>query len=189
MKKIILALCAIFCVVTTQAQEHMTFKGVSMGCDLMTFVSRLKDKGCTVEFIQDDCAVLMGNFAGSDSCSIGVFCTAKSKQVWKVIVYFPEKTSWFPLKSEYKSLKESYTAKYGTPKSYETFSCPYEDGDGCEMMALAAGLCKYFSFFETSICSIMLGIDETKRVGVTYEDKLNVEVFKKEKQAIVSSDI
>ena len=86
MKKILLTLCTLLIVALAQAQEHMTFKDISMDCNLTTFVSKLEAKGYRTTLLEDDNAVLKGNFAGKDDCSIYVLCTAKSKLVWKVAV-------------------------------------------------------------------------------------------------------
>ena len=61
MKKILLTLCAVILAVTLQAQEHMAFKGVSMGCNITSFVSQLKTKGFTVEYQADNGVILKGN--------------------------------------------------------------------------------------------------------------------------------
>ena len=49
MKRILLTLCAVMLAVALQAQEHMSFKGISMGGNLSTFVSALKNQGFTQE--------------------------------------------------------------------------------------------------------------------------------------------
>lgn len=158
MKKILLTICTLLIVALAQAQEHMTFKDISMDCDLTTFVAKLKAKGYKTTLIQEDAAVLSGNFAGKDDCKIVVLCTAASKLVWKVGVVFPKKISWSSLKSEYNTFKESYTQKYGTPKSYEFFSDPYYEGDGYELQALGLEKCTYASFYNTPLGGIILNI-------------------------------
>ena len=105
MKKTLLSLCTILLVTFVQAQEHMTFKDISLNCDITTFVAKLKAKGYTTTMEFENGAILSGSFAGKDDCAIIILCTAKSKLVWKVCVGFPEKVSWRSLKSEYNSLK------------------------------------------------------------------------------------
>ena len=160
-----------------------------MGCDMTTFVTQLKGKGFELKYIQDNGAVLSGAFAGKEDCTIYVLCSANTKQVWKVIVDFPKQSSWYSLKGQYNSLKESYTAKYGEPKSYEFFSSPYEEGDGYEMTAVGVEKCSYASFFKTTQCNIVLKIDKDKCVEVQYEDNINVGIWRREKQQAVSNDI
>ena len=189
MKKILLTLCTVLIVAFTQAQEHMTFKDISMNCNLTTFVSKLEAKGYKTILVEDNAAALSGNFAGKDNCTIMILSTTSSKFVWKVVVDFPEHDSWSSLKSEYKSFKESYSQKYGTPKSYEFFSKPYYDGDGYELQALRVEKCTFASFFETPSGNIMLEINKNKCVRVTYEDAINVEIKSREKEQAVSNDI
>lgn len=189
MKKILLTLCTLLIVALTQAQEHMTFKDISMDCNLTTFVSKLKAKGYTTTLIQEDAAVLSGSFAGKDDCTIVVLCTSVSKLVWKVGVIFPKRTSWSSLKSEYNSFKESYTQKYGSPKSYEFFSDPYYEGDGYELQAIGLDKCTYASFFSTPLGGIILKIDSDKCVSVSYEDEINVKIKRSEEENAISNDI
>ena len=189
MKKLLLTLCAILFAMSAYAQEHMTFKGVSMGCNITTFVSQLESKGYTKKLLQDNGAVLSGSFAGKDDCIIFVLCTESTKTVWKVAVKFPEQTSWYSLKSEYNTLKASYTEKYGTPKSYEFFSSPYYEGDGYELQALRMDKCTYASYFSTPVGDIGLEMTDDKCIRVSYEDAANVKIRRVEKERAVSSDI
>lgn len=189
MKKILLTLCAVILAVTLQAQEHMAFKGVSMGCNITSFVSQLKTKGFTVEYQADNGVILKGDFAGKSNCTVMVLPTKVNKMVWKVVVQFPEKTSWYSLKSEYNSFKESYTEKYGKPESYEFFSRPYEEGDGYEMTALGVDKCTYVSYYDTPEGNIALEISDKKCVQVAYEDAITTTIKAKEQETSVSEDI
>ena len=189
MKRLFILTCAILFAVAVQAQEHMTFKGLPMNCDLASFVSQLEAKGYTKLSIDEDSAFLSGSFAGKDNCTIIVLCTTAAKLVWKVAVYFPEQTSWHSLKSEYNSFKQSYTEKYGTPRSYEFFSDPYYEGDTYELQALRLDKCTYSSFYDTPAGYIGLSISSTKKVCVSYEDAINVVIKRNEKKKAVSNDI
>ena len=189
MKKLLLTICAISFAMLVHAQGHMSFKGVSMGRDLTSFVAELTAKGYNKELLQDNGAVLSGGFAGKDDCTIVVLCTSHSKLVWKVMVRFPKRTSWSSLKSEYNSFKESYTEKYGSPKSYEFFTNPYYEGDGYELQALELEKCTYASFFSTPQGHICLEISKKKDVVVSYEDEINTNIKSVEKNKVVSNDI
>ena len=189
MKKILLTICSVLFAMLAQCQEHMTFKGIPMDCNLTSFVSKLESKGYIKEVIQDNGAVLSGNFAGKDDCTILVVCTASSKLVWKIAVQFPERVSWNSLKNEYNSLKESYIEKYGTPISFEFFSNPYYEGDGFELQALILEKCTYSSFFYTSQGNILLKIGTKGRVEVHYEDNINLTTKRKEQENVIASNI
>lgn len=189
MKRFLLTLCAISFSLAVFAQEHMTFKGVSMDNSLSSFISQLKSKGFTLDATEDNVALLKGDFAGKSDCTIGIVATKQGKKVWKVVVYFPEETSWYSLKSEYKSFKSSYTEKYGSPKSFERFDDPYYEGDGYELQALRLEKCTYKSYYNTSKGYISVGIDKSGCVTVAYEDAINVEIKRKEAEMSVSEDI
>ncbi len=189
MKKLLLLTVAILSICFAQAQEHMSFKGVSMGCNISTFVSKLKSLGYVEKAREGDLVVLSGDFAGKDDCEIYVMSTSASKQVWKVGVFFPKQVSWDSLKGEYKNFKESYTEKYGEPKSYEFFKDPYYEGDGYELQALRLEKCRYVSFFDTPVGGIILEIGSTESVLVQYEDAINVSIKNEEAQNIISNDI
>ena len=189
MKRFLLTFCAVLFSIAVFAQEHMTFKGIPMGCDLTTFVSKLKDQGFTQEKLNVDIAVLTGDFAGKTNCRILVAATKQTKQVWKVVVSFPERTSWYSLKDEYQSFKKSYTNKYGKPESYEFFSSPYKEGDGYELQAVRLDKCNYSSFFKLDAGTIWLTISEDENVDVHYEDKITYQLKNKEQESSVTEDI
>ena len=189
MKRFLVTLFAILFSVAIYAQEHLSFKGISMGCDLTTFVSKLKGQGFTQELLYDDAAILKGDFAGKSNCTVVVAATKATKAVWKVLVIFPEKSSWYSLKSEYLTFKESYTSKYGKPSSYEYFRDPYDEGDGYEMQAVRLEKCTYRSFFKLSMGDVCLEISDDECVQVHYQDKINSAILDKEEQQSVSNDI
>lgn len=189
MKRILLTLCAVILAVTLQAQEHMTFKGVPMGSNISSFVSQLKSKGFTQVYANDNGVILNGDFAGKSDCQVVILHTKKDKLVWKVAVSFPQISSWYSLKSEYKSFRDSYTEKYGKPKSYEYFKSPYEEGDGYEMTAVSVGKCTYVSYYNIPEGYISVEIKDDKCVQVAYEDAITSEIDSKETESTVLEDI
>lgn len=172
-----------------QTNEYMTFKGISFNCDINTFASNMEAIGYTQVLMQERAAVYRGNFAGKDGCSIIVLATDTSKLVWKVVVEFPEQISWRSLKNEYNHYKELYTKKYGTPKDIEFFDYPYEEGDGHELRALELEKCTYSSYFTTNQGSVSLHINSQKNININYEDKINVDIWKAEKEQSILSEI
>lgn len=189
MKKALLIICAVLITIMAQAQEHMTFKGIPMNCDLSTFVAKLEAKGYVKIYEKNSGAVLSGDFAGKSDCKIFVLSTEDSKHVWKIAVKFPEQTSWYSLKNEYSTFKTSYTEKYGKPNVYEFFSSPYYEGDGYELQALRLEKCTYVSYFSTPQGDIALEMTTDKCIRVSYEDAINVNIRQGEKDKAVSSDI
>ena len=189
MKRILLTFCAVMLTMALHAQEHMTFKGIPIDGPLSSFISQLETKGFTHELTDGNVAMLKGDFAGKCDCTIGVLASKQSNTVFKIIVYFPKKTSWYSLKSEYKSFKESYTKKYGTPLTYEYFIDPYFDGDGYELQALSLKKCTYASFYKTDKGYISVQINDSKCVTVIYEDAINVQIKNHETEMSISEDI
>ncbi|MBQ2414720.1 MAG: hypothetical protein II315_07355 [Rikenellaceae bacterium] len=195
MKKLFISICAVLFALVVQAQEHMTFKGIPMDCDMDTFASQLEEKGYikipfSTKYIGDTMIVLVGKFAGVDKCFIAIQGTPISKIVWRVGVLFPIEDSWDTLKRCYESLKESYTAKYGKPDSFEYFQKPYYEGCGEELRAVELGKSNYSSyFFVKPKGGIVLTIEKNKQIVVSYEDDINTSVFEQENERIVSNDI
>lgn len=190
MKQLLITFLIFMYSITSMAQtEHMTFKGVPIDGQLNAFVSALEKQGYTKKLQNDDGAILKGDFAGKSDCTIFVVATKVSKTVWKVAIKFPEKASWYSLKDEYKTFRESYTNKYGKPVTYEFFSDPYYEGDGYELQALRKKKCTYVSFFTSSRGNIALEMTDDSCVQVGYEDGINVEIFKREKNQVVLEDI
>lgn len=172
-----------------QTHEYMTFKGLSFNCDINTFVSGLEALGYTLGLIEDRVAVLNGSFANKEGCTIVVLATNTSKLVWKVVINFPEQISWRSLKSEYNTFKDLYTKKYGAPNDYEFFDYPYEEGDGHELTALELEKCTYSSYFTTHQGFVVLDISTQKNIKVSYEDKINCEIWEAEKEESILDEI
>lgn len=179
-----------------ESLSHYSFQGIEMNMKVGAFSTELSRKGYAILYAKEDstACILSGTFAGKDDCSIIVFGTPKSKIVWKVSILFPETKSWYSVKNNYMTLVESYTKKYGNPqKHFEFFSSPYEEGDGYEISAISLEKCHYLSMFEKDNVTILIRINKgdvrTACVNVSYEDKINQELMKKEKSEIVDDDI
>ena len=189
MKKIFISICAVLLAFVAQAQEHMVFKGVSMDCDIDTFIAKLEKSGLKLnEHKYKFCNILTGNFAGEDNCNIYVMYTPQTRLVFKVMVQFPKKTSWNSLKDQYNRLKISYSVKYGDPESFEFFKYPYKEGDGKELEAVQLEKCSYISFYKTSSGYIIIKIFKD-HIQAIYEDNINMEKYQIENSTIVLNDI
>ena len=189
MKRYLIVFFVLVLAAVANAQEHLTFKGVPLGGDISIFVSKLELKGYYVEEKSYDEILMIGDFAGVDTCEVYLSPTPKSRLVWNVTVKFPQKASWQALKGEYLSLKEAYTQKYGEPESYEFFMSPYEEGDGNEMDAVCKGKCGYASFYTLDKGNVVLGIYNDGCVFVVYEDAITYKVCRDEVEANMMNDI
>lgn len=81
--------------------QHMKFNGISMGETPTVFINKLKAKGFTPKYQDDD--ILTGKFCGVQDCTIVV--TTDSDIVLSVCVMFPKKEMWKYLETEYNYLK------------------------------------------------------------------------------------
>lgn len=99
--------------------QHMKFNGISMGETPTVFINKLKAKGFTPKYQNND-DILMGDFCGVQDCIIVV--TTDRNIVLSVCVMFPKKEMWKYLETEYNYFKSLLTQKYGNPyKCVEEF--------------------------------------------------------------------
>jgi len=166
------------------SSEHLKFRDIEIDGTATQFLSKLKNLGYLLRNIDDGIYSLDGKFGGKE-CDIYFLSTEKTKTVWKVAVFFEEKRNWSFLKSDYNSIKEQLTIKYGHPKdSYNFFSSPYQEGDGYELQAIQNEKCRYLTIWELEGGSIALQISESCRLVIQYEDKTNMKKMQKENKEV-----
>lgn len=196
MKKGFITLLFLSLLLSLSAQEHLTFKGYPIDGNITQFVSALKQQGYKVVYTNDagDACILNGTFAGYNNCDIFVLSTENSHTVWKVVAKLPTQTSWYDLKARYNDYKESLTKKYGKPSNdFQYFSSPYYEGDGYEFQALSKDKCTFSAYYDLNEGTIAISIDSKKHnsgcVSIGYEDKINAELRKNDKQKNMSDDL
>jgi hypothetical protein len=164
--------------------DHLTFKGVPINGTLNEYVSKMKKKGFVHIGTKDRIAMLKGDFAAYKNCIVGVATLKQMDLVSKITVIFPEQDTWSGLSSNYFSLKELLTEKYGEPyESVEEFQSdiqPRHDND--KMYEVGFDRCKYYTIYETDKGSIQLSIDHdgvsSSFVRLTYFDKVNGKIIR-----------
>lgn len=187
MKKIIITMIVVLTAMTTWAQnqtsEHLTFKGVPIDGKLSEYVLKMQKNGFTHVSTKDGAALLKGDFAAYKGCTIGVATLKQTDLVSKISVVFPECETWPSLSSNYFSLKEMLTEKYGKPseivEEFQTYSEP--DDDMSKMTAVQLERCKYYSIFEIDKGEIELSISGSINgcfVLLAYYDKINSDIIK-----------
>lgn len=111
--------------------------------------------------------------------------TLKQKDlVSKISVIFPERDTWRELSSNYYSLKEMLTEKYGEPadvtEKFQSYSEP--DNDHLRISAVEFDECKYITTFKTPKGDIQLAIGHkgvsSCFVVLSYFDKINGDVIR-----------
>lgn len=156
--------------------EHFTFKGVPIDGSLNSFVQKMKRKGFTYRETYNNVALLEGTFSGYSGCKIYVFPMEKADVVFQVGVNFPEAESWDLLSSNYFSLKNMLTTKYGEPsdctETFDSYSQPREDQ--MKMLCTKTDRCKYESVFTLQKGFIKLIISH---VQVDYADSCYVSLI------------
>ena len=166
----------------------MEFRGIPIDGNISSFVSQLNKLGYVGAY-EDGMAMLKGKFGGKE-VTVAVYSTEKTNLVYQVIVVFPNETSWYTLKSNYRELKNSLSTKYGTPvNSNEYFNSPYYEGDGYEMSAVRLGKVHYTSRFSTPTGQITLTIFKEGAPMIAYEDKINSEKKKTEEKSSIIDDL
>lgn len=170
--------------VNSESSVHLTFKGVPIDGTLREYTSKMEKNGFTQMGTEDGVSILKGDFASYKNCVIGVATLKQKDLVSKITVIFPEQDTWSGLSSNYFSLQEMLTEKYGKPSDTEERFDGYEPrDDNSKMLDVKMDRCKYYTTYETGKGTIQLSIEHD---GVTscyvllaYYDKINSEIIKK----------
>lgn len=182
MKRIVFLFTFLYITLASFAQdgnEHLTFKGVPIDGTLNSFVAQLKQKGFTHIGTNDGVAMLSGDFAAYKNCTIGAVSLKERDLVCKVAVIFPSRDTWSSLETNYQSLKQMLTKKYGEPsdcvETFQSYSQPRDDNS--KMHELKMDRCKFYTIFETEKGSIELQISHQSvsecYVVLSYYDAVN----------------
>lgn len=162
---------------STDSVEHLTFKGVPIDGTLDDYVTNMKKAGFTLVSVENGLALFSGDFAAYKDCMIGVRTLDGMDLVSKVTVIFPEMSTWSDLESNYSTLQELLTIKYGEPdrfeEKFESMLSPRDDGQ--KMHEVRMERCKYWSSFELDNGAIQLSIEHAGYafVMLSYIDKIN----------------
>lgn len=144
----------------------------------------MKQNGFTHVGTEDGIAMLNGDFAGYKNCTVGV-ATLKGKDlVSKITVIFSDYDTWSYLSSNYYTIKELLTEKYGEPteivEKFDSYTEPKDDNS--KMYEVGMNRCKYYTIYELENGTIELSIGNdgtsTGFVILSYFDKKNSEIIK-----------
>jgi len=185
MKKVLITAIIVFSTIISQAQvspqksAHLLFKGVPIDGTLKEYVSMMEKNGFSIIETEDGAAKLKGDFASFKSCIVGVATQKQKDLVGIITVAFPACNTWSSLYSNYLSLKELLTEKYGKPSDIvEEFQIsPQPADDNAKMLQANFDKCKYYTTYETVKGTIHLSIEPTNRLScivmLKYCDKIN----------------
>ena len=159
-------------VLVQNSNNHLTFEGIPITGTLENFAQKLE-----------------GEFAGYSECEIYIYKVPNQNIVHKVVVFFPEESSWEDLEKEYNQCKGMLTNQYGKPISCsETFkggASNFRDSD--KMSLVEKGECNYLSQWKVDNGSIELYITYGKEesyglVILKYNDRINSALVDKAKE-------
>lgn len=175
---------ALFAQSKSDSSKHLSFKGVPIDGKLAAYVEKMKKTGFTHKGTKDGLAMLEGEYASYKNCIVGVSTLKQKDLVSKIVVLFPNRETWSSLSSNYFTLKELLTEKYGTPSEIvERFSSDVDD-DGSKMTLAKLGSCNYQTTYLTDKGTIQLNIEHDSEmhcfVKLAYFDKINGEAVKKQ---------
>ena len=158
---------------------HLTFKSVPIDGTLSEYVLNMKKNGFTHIGTEDGIAMLTGDFAAYKGCTVVVATMKQKDLVSKITVAFPVCDTWSSLSSNYFSLKEMLTEKYGKPSDHvEKFQTDFQPkDDNSKMYEVQFDICKYSTLYESEKGSIQLSIEHDGVVRcfvmLAYYDKIN----------------
>jgi hypothetical protein len=189
MKKIIasaiFALTAIisFAQVNSESSTHLIFKGVPIDGTLEEYTLKMEKNGFMHLTAQDGSAILIGDFASYRDCIVRVGTLKQKDLVSKITVEFPGLDTWSSLSSNYFSLKEMLTEKYGEPSDHmEKFGEREPRDDNSRMYEVKLDRCKYYATYKTAKGTIQLSIEHDGVnkcfVQLVYQDKINSDIIK-----------
>lgn len=196
MKKLIFALCVLFCALSGHAQEtpgRMAFKGVPIDGPLDAFVAKMEQKGLTRVGEQGSMAMLTGPVGIFPDCLISVLSTPEKDPVYGVVVMLPPSDSWPSLEGQYETLKKQLTAKYGKPTTEGEVFRGVPDASKLspsqKLDYLTRDECKFVSLYERPEGRVMLTLQHDANLGcfvrLLYSDRTSME----KAQAAASDDL
>jgi hypothetical protein len=182
---VIFALTAIvsFAQANAESSAHLAFKGVPIDGTLHEYILIMEKNGFTQIRTENEIAILKGDFASYKNCIVVVGTLKQKDLVSKITVVFPDCDTWSSLSSDYFSLKEMLTEKYGKPSDYRKGFDGYEPSDDNDRIhEVKFDRCKYYTTYETAKGSIELSIEhdgvKSCFVLLAYHDKMNSDIIK-----------
>lgn len=172
---------------------HLEFLDIPIAGGCNKFVDTLKALGFHDAESYSDAYWLYGNYSGLpvEAC---VYFTPITNLVSRVAVYYPDRSSWADIESEYFRLKDSLTVLYGEPESKEVFEPPFKKGDGYEHKAVEKKMCEYWSVFSVYHGSALVGTiyldlgegddPDTFEIMLLFTDAHNYQMEQKETAAV-----
>jgi hypothetical protein len=191
MRKLVIVMGLIF--LTSFGFGQMTFNNIPLGGPYYNFKLELQKKGFNYHSNSEKEAENIFSYTGKfidKDVDLGVLVTPKTKIVWKVNVELPGSNSWADIKSEFFDLCNKIIQKYGNATQiHQSFSSPYFEGDGNELLAIYKEKCIYVYYWKTEngliVIKIVSHLEGTALINISYEDKNASAINTAEKDKII----
>lgn len=179
MRKFLVTITLLFAVINIMAQEHLSFKGISIEGSMTEFCQKLKAKGFISIGRENNTTMFSGDFTGRKA-TVGVTATDDGKNVFAVVVLFEPSGEWNTLVNTYDYYKDLYTRKYGKPTISKENNPARSDSNTALMAEVHEGTVVYGCAWEVTGGDIQLSIEKTSGfyegvVMIRYRDSQNVE--------------
>lgn len=158
------------------AAEHARFLGVELNGSQLEFkqqLLRVSGVTCLEQRCDDAAFVYSGPYAGVDSCEFYVF--TQNGSVCAVSVLLPKADSWAQLKAQFTQIRDDlrFDATLRRTVDNHSFTPPYAEGDGDEMLAVANNMCSFRAGFKNDLGTITVSINKRKCVKIDFFDNQN----------------
>lgn len=167
---------------TQSSSKRLKFMGKSMNCSMSAMATHLQTKGYKIEAKLEGSIFMTGTFQGYRNCDFVLREDYNILSFCRVILPGSYDMSWTKLESDYNDIVYRYTQKYGVPQiSKSDFTGnPYSDYEKLDFVE--NDKCNYYCIFFIEGGSIIVSIESSKRVWITYKDDIATDKIKKIQQ-------
>lgn len=170
---------------------HMRFQNISFDEPLDSIIKMLEYKGFMLTEYYDDgsMAKMSGTFC-SEQCELYIVSSFDSKIVYKISIFIKSDRYWMDIAMKYNSYLNFYYRKYGDPYiAYYTIDSPFKKNDGDELLALYAGKLHCHTIWRFEEGAIVVSIEHTGEISITYEDDKNTDDKNKDDIEFINNEI
>ncbi len=168
------------------SEEHIEFKNVPINGNLEQFANELINLGFTEQQLIEENQIKLNGEYLEKNCEIYIYGTMKSKTAYKVRVNFPAEVR-DSLEYSFGKLQKLYSSKYGNGISkYKQFRNAerFLFNEPKRIRHISKG---DFTRYKTDSGDIIIEVREGY-ISITYLDKLNNEIRKREMEVPVSKE-
>lgn len=169
-----------------RAQSHMTFNNLPLTGTIDEMAGKLMEQGFR-HIKSDNNIIYMKGRHLNRMCEVVLLGTPLTQTVWKVYVALPKASTWLSLKNDFTLLQKQLEGQNGFAETIQTFQPPFLDGDGREMQGLMGGKCTWLTVWKKAQGTLLLEIQQSAKIGLSYEDGANLKVKHEEERQLSTS--